>query len=81
MNVTDCYSATHRRVAKIYNELVALRLLYTVVPITKFYNIWKSEICTTFITCRYVCIRKTDQSDFSIRGGIFFNIPPLILTV
>ena len=36
MNVRDCYSATHRRVATIYSELVALRLLYTVMPITKF---------------------------------------------
>ena len=33
MNVSDCYSAPHRRVAKIYSELVALRLLYTVMPI------------------------------------------------
>ena len=31
MNVSDCYSATRRGVAK----LVALRLLYTVMPIGK----------------------------------------------
>ena len=31
MNVSDCYSATHRGVAK----LVALRLLYKVMPIEK----------------------------------------------
>ena len=35
VNISDCYSATRRGVAKIYIELVALRLLYTVMPITK----------------------------------------------
>ena len=34
MNVNDSYSVTHRRVAKIYSELVALRLLYTMTPTT-----------------------------------------------
>ena len=36
MNKSDCYSATGRVVTKIYSELVALRLLYTLMPITKF---------------------------------------------
>ena len=34
MNVRDCYSAMWHGVAKMYSELVALRLLYTVMPIT-----------------------------------------------
>ena len=38
MNVRDCYSATCHGVVKINSELVALRLLYTVMPITKFKN-------------------------------------------
>ena len=36
MNDSDCYSAMSRVVTKIYSELVALRLLYTLMPITKF---------------------------------------------
>ena len=32
----DFYSETRHGVAKINSELVALRLLYTVMPITKF---------------------------------------------
>ena len=34
MNVSDCYSATRRGVAKVHSKVVALRLLYTVMPIT-----------------------------------------------
>ena len=36
MKVSDCYSAMGRGVAKIYSELVAQRLLYTMMPISKF---------------------------------------------
>ena len=36
MNGRNCYSATHHGVAKINSMLVAPRLLYTVMPITKF---------------------------------------------
>ena len=35
MNVSDCYPAAYDGGAKIYSELVALKLLYTVVSVTK----------------------------------------------
>ena len=35
VNVSKCYPAAYHGVAKIYSELVALKLLYTMMAVTK----------------------------------------------
>ena len=69
MNVSDCYSAMHRGVAKINSELVALRLLYIVMPITKLEKKLK-VFC--FLRAGHICVIITSQFKFVKRFTCFY---------